>query len=349
MRRPIIILWLVSLAITSLSQQPDVTIKGIYGNPGALLKEGYSFRELGVNAIFVRSVSLDESLVRTAREQHVQVFVEFPTLNGKGYVEHHPEAWPVDETGAKSPAADWFMGVCPTDPGFKAHRVAQLRDILNTYTVDGIWLDYLHWHAQFETPDPILPETCFCRRCVQTFGSDAGIDIPEGDTPAQAQWILTNQDDAWRQWRRDVLTEWVSDLDSEVSSMQPHAMLGIFHCAWYPDDFEGALGRIMGIDLKALSQIADAFSPMLFHRMMDRPVSWVSDYPAWLRTHIGKETRIWPIVQAHNKPGTVTAEEFANVLSNGGAHPSSGVMMFSEQSLLADPAKIEVMKEFYRE
>lgn len=348
MHRPGIILLFVSMAITGLSQQPDAPIKGIYGNPGAILKEGHSFRELGVNAIFVRSVSLDESLVQTSREQDVRVFVEFPTLNGKGYIEDHPEAWPVDETGAKSPAADWFMGVCPTDSGFKAHRVVQLRNILNTYAVDGIWLDYLHWHAQFETPDPILPETCFCRRCVQTFGTETEIDVPEDDTPTQAQWILANHDAVWREWRRNVLTGWVSDLNSEVRSMQPQAMLGIFHCAWYPDDFDGALGRIMGIDLQALSQIADVFSPMLFHSMMDRPVSWVSDYTAWLRTHIGKGPRIWPIVQAHNKPATVTADEFAEVLSRGIAHPSSGVMMFSEQALLADPAKIEVMKEIYR-
>lgn len=336
------------MAFTGLSQQPEEPVKGIYGNPAAILKAGYSFRELGVNAIFVRSVSLDESLVRTAREQDVGVFVEFPTLNGEGYVENHPEAWPVDETGERSLAADWFMGVCPTDPGFKAYRVAQLRGILSTYTVDGIWLDYLHWHAQFETPDPILPETCFCHRCVQVFGNEAGIDIPDGNTRIRAQWILKNHDRAWRQWRRDVVTGWVRDLGSEVRSMQPKAMLGIFHCAWYPDDFDGALGRIMGIDLKALSRIADAFSPMLFHHMMDRPERWVSDYPKWLRTHIGNDTRIWPIVQAHNKPGTISADEFANVLANGIASPSSGVMMFSEQSLLADPAKLGVMKELYR-
>lgn len=328
---------------------PPSFIKGVYGNPGALLTEGHSFRSLGVNAVFVRSISLDESLMRSAKQQGVRVYVEFPTLNGKGYVEEHPEAWPVNERGQKSPAADWFMGVCPTDPDFRSYRMTQLRSILSSFDVDGIWLDYLHWHAQFETPEPILPETCFCDRCIKQFANAQDLTVPEGETAYRAHWIRSNQDSSWREWRCGIVTNWVRDIGNEADALRPGVLLGLFYCAWYPDDFDGALTRIMGIDLKALAEIADVFSPMLFHSMMGRSVTWVKEYPAWLRSYVGPAPLIWPIVQAHNKPGMVSANEFRQVMINGSAPPSSGIMMFSEQSLLADDEKLLVLKLLYND
>ena len=107
------------------------------------------------------------------------VFAEFATLNGKNYVEEHPEAWAINEKGEKVQAATWFMGVCPTEPGFRQYRFDQLRNLLLKYDLDGVWMDYVHWHAQFEDPEPILPETCFCDHCLDQFSVYSGIEIPD--------------------------------------------------------------------------------------------------------------------------------------------------------------------------
>ena len=118
-------------------------IKGVYGNPGTLLEHGYAFDSLGMNAVFVRRVSLTQQLYTTAREQGCKVFVEFPTLLGKEYLQQHPEAWPINEKGEQSPPADWHMGICPTDSAFRAYRADQLRQLLGQFDVDGIFLDYV--------------------------------------------------------------------------------------------------------------------------------------------------------------------------------------------------------------
>lgn len=327
-------------------------IKGVYGNPGALLEAGYDFDALGLNAIFVRSISLDDEVFATARAQNARVFVEFPTLLGRNYVEDHPEAWPIDETGEKSPPADWFMGVCPTDPGFIEHRRDQLHEILQTYNVDGIFLDYVHWHAQFETTDPILPETCFCDRCITTFSDYTGIDIPDGDTSGQAGWILDNADPEWRDWRNYVLNSWVTDMKSIVRDMRPDALVGIFYCSWFPDEHDSALYRTLGIDVEAFAEKADVLAPMLFHKMKDRPTEWVSEYTTWLGSIIDatdNDPLVWPIVQAHDNPEEVTPGEFRQVMLEGSKPPTSGIMMFSDQALLDNPDKIEVMKKLYFE
>ena len=57
---------------------------------------------------------------------------------------------------------------------------------------------------------------------------------------------------------------------------------------------------------------------------------------------------IWPIVQAHNKPGTISPEEFRDVMRNGSLPPSSGIMMFTLHTLLDEKAKLDVMRDLYR-
>jgi hypothetical protein len=349
-------LYLVILAVFSCQSSPsqeasEEFIKGVYGNPGTLLKAGYSFDSLGMNAVFVRSGSLNREFYETSKKQGVKVFVEFATLNGKEYLKEHPDAWPIDEKGEKSPPADWFMGICPTHPGFKESRAEELREILSTYEVDGVFLDYVHWHAQFETPEPILPETCFCDRCTQAFEASIDTVIPGATIPERATWILEHVDPQWRKWRVGVLNGWVEDMGKILKSQQPSAKLGVFHCAWYPSDYDSALFKTMGLDLVALAERADVLAPMLFHHMKGRPTTWVGEYLAWLGQTIEVEKTgrplIWPIVQSHNNPGIVSSEEFREVMIQGSKFPASGIMMFSDQSLLEDREKIKVMKELY--
>jgi hypothetical protein len=346
--------WCLLLMLSNLAAQHIGALpftKGVYGDAGAMLKRGVSFKTLGINAIFVRSSSLDKILYDAARNEDVRVYVEFPTLNGKEYLEEHPEAWPINEKGERAPVADWFMGICLTDSGFRQHREDQLRTLLREFKVDGVWLDYLHWHAQFETPDPILPETCFCDRCIKRFQDEMDVAVPSGETEQQAQWILSQSDSTWRHWRSRTLNDWVVGLKKILKDVYPTAMLGIYYCPWYPDDYNRAHYRILGLDMKALSKIADVLSPMLYHHMMERSPAWVGEYVKWLEESgisDGKKPLIWPIVQAHNKPGIITTEEFREVMWNGSRAPSSGIMMFTLHTLISEPAKLEVMKDLYR-
>ena len=305
--------------------------------------------DLGVNAIFLHHNSITEALMQRAKKEGAKVFAEFATLNGKSYVELHPEAWAINQHGEKVKAATWFMGVCPTEPGFKKHRENELRTLLRKHDIDGVWMDYLHWHAQFEDPAPILPETCFCNNCLNRFQSEASIQLPAGNITEKATWILNNHDNTWRNWRCSVISGWVRDFKKIVKEEKPNALLGIYHCPWNDTDFNGARRKILGLDYDSLQLHTDVFSPMVYHQRMDRSPEWVKENIEWFSKKINTSSKIWPIVQASNEPGVITSEDFEKVLRYGTSGNATGVMMFTTDAVADDDQKLEVMKRVYLE
>ncbi len=330
----------------------QIEIRAIYGSPEPFWKKDLKLSELGVNAVFMHHGAINANIMSRAKSDELKVFAEFATLNGKNYVEKHPEAWAVDHDGNKIKPATWFMGVCPTEPGFRQHRINELKDLLQKFDLDGIWMDYLHWHAQFEDPEPILPETCFCEHCLAKFQSTSGITVPDGSISKKAEWILTKHDKAWRNWRCSVIAGWVRDFKKVVSQEKPGALLGIYHCPWDDDDFEGARRRILGLDYDSLKTIADVFSPMVYHGRMGKSPEWVKENIEWFCKRLdiepGTFPKVWPIVQAYNDPNVISPDEFERVLEAGTAAQATGVMMFTSNSVAEDDQKIATMKKVYR-
>ncbi|HMG92343.1 MAG TPA: hypothetical protein VK589_19935 [Chryseolinea sp.] len=331
----------------------QIEIRGIYGSPEPFWKKNLRLDQLGVNAIFIHSGSINELMMKRAKSEGLKVFAEFATLNGKNYVDAHPEAWAIDKNGKRVEAATWFMGVCPTEPGFRQHRLNELQALLRKFPLDGVWMDYLHWHAQFEDPEPILPETCFCESCLSSFQSATRIKVPEGTTTERAEWIFKNIDGAWRSWRCSIIAGWVRDFKRTLRQERPDALLGVYHCPWDDDDFNGARRRTLGLDYDSLRGIVDVFSPMVYHGRMEKSPEWVKENIEWfckrLNIEAGTNPKVWPIVQAYNDPKTISPAEFESVLRFGAGAQATGVMMFTSNSVAEDEGKIAVMKKVYTE
>jgi hypothetical protein len=341
---------LFSFSIPGQNQEKNIEIRGIYGDPKPLWEKGYNLSNLGINAIFVHSGSINQEIIKRARAEGAMVFAEFATLNGKNYVEEHPEAWAINDMGNNVEAASWFMGVCPTEPGFRQYRFGQLRKLLLNFDLDGVWMDYVHWHAQFEEAEPILPETCFCDNCLENFSKDFKIKIPEGGTSEKAQWILKNQEKPWRDWRCKVIYDWSAEIKNILREIRPEALLGLYHCPWDDEEFDGARRRILGLDYDLLKETIDVFSPMVYHGRMEREPEWVKENIAWFSQRLDVKNdipKIWPIVQAYNDPHVITKEEFETVMKGGLSAKSSGIMMFTTNAVAEDEGKIETMKSLY--
>jgi hypothetical protein len=343
-----------------------IQIRGAYSSPKPLWDKGARLDECGINAVFVHSGSIDEALIRRARSEGAKVFAEFATLNGDGWltrregdqeqiIEEHADAWPIDETGQRSPRQTWFLGACPTNEAFISSKLESLRGLITSQRLDGIWLDYLHWHAQFEDPNPRLPETCFNESCVRTFQEQTQITVKGAKPEEWARDIFKNHKRAWRTWRCTVLSDFARRCREIIWQHASHLLLGNFQCAWRDDEHGGARREILGLDLESLSRIFDVISPMLYHARSGHSVRWVEHNVKWLCAGLGlkgaptEKLRVWPIVQAWSDPNgrQVSAEEFEKALRGGLAAGSTGVMMFTLGAVAEDEGKLAALKKVY--
>jgi hypothetical protein len=360
--------WL-AVRSSSLSQTTKkIQIRGAYGSPKTFWEQCKRLNEYGINALFVHSGSIDEALVRRAREEGAKVFAEFATFNGDGWltrreggqehrIEEHADAWPIDASGQPSPRQTWFLGVCPTNKAFVDAKLAALKQLVTTHRLDGVWLDYLHWHAQFEDPKPLLPETCFNESCVSQFQERAQLSVKGSKPEEWARDILRRYEISWRSWRTAVLTDFARRCREVIWQHAPQMMLGNYQCAWRDDEYGGSRHRILGLDVQRLAEVFDVLSPMAYHARSGHSVRWVEENVKWLSKTLKlkgappERPKIWPIVQAWSDPegSKVNPEEFEKALRYATAGGATGVMMFTLGAVAEDEAKLEVLKKVYGE
>ncbi|MDZ4857969.1 MAG: hypothetical protein SGI88_03225 [Candidatus Hydrogenedentes bacterium] len=345
----------VALQVMGDAGIPDI-VHGGYSHPKGFWDTGAKLNEYGLNAVFIHSGGIDEATIHRARAEGCKVFAEFATLNGKvgEYVDKHPDAHPIDDTGNPARAATWFMGVCPTHAGFRQFRMDELRALVKTHDIDGVWMDYLHWHAQFEDPYPVFIKTCFNDSCIAAFEASANVKVLGDTTEAKAQWIFHNAAKQWEDWRVSIIVDWAREIRAIVKEARPNALIGNFQCSWRAEDLGGVLRRCLGLDFDALAAHVDAFSPMIYHGRMGRSPESVKEYVEYfgnrytVKTAPGEYPRLWPIVQAHDEP-RIEPEELEQVLRYGLSGKSSGVLMFTLPSVALDEGKMAAMKRVYTE
>jgi len=360
--------WLLQCDVAYTKTTKKIQIRGAYGSPKAFWEKGKRLNDYGINAVFVHSGSIDEALVRRAREEGAKVFAEFATFNGNGWLtrrdgeqEHpiseHSDAWPIDASGQPSPRQTWFLGVCPTNEPFIQAKLAALKQLVTTQRLNGVWLDYMHWHAQFEDPKPLLPETCFNESCVSQFQERAQISVKGSKPEEWARDILRKHETSWRSWRTAVLTDFARRCREVIWQHAPHLMLGNYQCAWRDNEYGGARRRILGLDVERLAEVFDVLSPMAYHARSGHSVRWVEENVKWLSKTLNlrgapnEKPRIWPIVQAWSDPkgNKVSPEDFEKALQYGTAGGATGVMMFTLGAVAEDEAKLAVLKKVYGE
>jgi hypothetical protein len=329
-------------------------VRGVYGDPRTLWKTGASLDEYDINGVFVRYTAIDEPLIRRARAEGAKVYAEFPTLNGKEWIKKHPDAHPIDDEGNPARAATWFMGVCPTNKPFRQARMTALRELLTKHDVAGVWMDYLHWHAQFEDPYPQLIKTCFNDSCLAAFEAHSGLTVEGATVAEKSKWIFRNAAKQWEDWRVSVLIDWAREIRQITKSIRPDALIGNFQAAWKDEDLGGVRRRALGLDYAALAEHVDVFSPMIYHGRSGKPPEYVKEYVEYfsrrmpIQTEPGRYPRLWPIIQAHDEP-RITPAEFETVLRYGMSGKSTGVMMFTVASVTADEGKLAALQRVYAE
>ena len=325
------------------------TMKALYGfgkiGPFSELGPGGAvdlLRSWGVDAVF--GGYDDHEFVDAAHTAGLRVFAEFGCFVREDWWGRYPESRPVTSEGEALPIQDGYAGVAPSIPAVRQELLERLVRLIVEHPIDGIWLDFVRWPSRWESPTPRLYQTSFDPITLAQFQADTGLVIPSNAyLPEAASWILSENADTWAAWKCRQITEWVrqaSAIVQEESSRR--CLLGLFGVPWRSKDLDGAIRRVMGQDFEALGSYVDVFSPMVYHRMCGKPVSWIASLTEHVHTLSGKA--VWPIIQTMSLPDQLTNKEFGDAIDMALDAPgSSGAILFNLQGI-SEENKSDVVK-----
>ena len=336
------------------AQGTDKPMKAIYGftpkhqafagkQPEAIAQ---ILADWGVTAVF--GGYEDPALVAALHEQGIKVFAEVALFVGKRYWERYPHSRPITSTGEPMTAEGWYYGVNPTIPEIRKHNLERIRTLIERYEVDGVWLDFCRWPCRWERITPKLIKTSFDPFTLTAFQRDEGISIPSAlqTISEKADWLLEHHQETWTAWKCGQITAFVAQVRTIIDRAPRKPLLGLFSIPWGPTDFDGAIRHIIGQDYQALAASVDCFSPMVYHKLCGRDVTWIAEIAAW----VGKETgkHVWPIIQAMDDPETLSPQELRQAVRTALTAPGSdGIIIFNLKAL--NPDKVRVVQEVFNQ
>jgi len=273
----------------------------VYGSPEPLWRAGRSLRWLGANSLVIsREMAKPEVVERCAREG-LKVYLDFACFAGKGVAQKHPDLWPIGADGSRMEPEEWYLGLCPSKRWWREHLVGEIVGAARNLPISGIWLDFIRFPTRWESPKPNLKQACFCENCLRLFSERAGVEVPRGEPARAAKIILSRHLKEWAEFKVWVIASFVEQVRKALDGVRGGLALGCFTIPWRLEEFGGAMRKVLGQDLREMAKFADALSPMVYHRMVGRPVEWVGEYAAYVKENV-RGRMVVPVVQAVDHP-----------------------------------------------
>lgn len=312
-------------------------VKGVYGVPSIRSVEPSSYvgelEKAGVNAVFVPP---EDETIKWFKERGFQVYVSVNAFGGKGAWKTYPDSRPVTADGSflgSRPGYRGHGGVCPTHPGWRNERLKHIERIAKESGAGGIWLDFIRYPGLWEVPEPEIPDTCYCPRCLDKFQRDKKVEMP-GRLSAKdaALWIKGNCLYQWMEWKKEQIASFVFEARDvmEKNRGKKPLKLGLFLVPWTKGERGDAISYLLAQDPFQLSALADVISPMVYHKMCGRSAEWVG-YMCRYYSETAK-CLLWPIVQSVD----CVPEEFGNAVRFAGQGGADGVLGYPFSAMNAE-------------
>ncbi len=312
----------------------NTTITGMYGIPtGGSDRNGDLASQLAENNVSAVFVPPDMNTINFFKEQGFEVFLTLNVFGGRQPWKEFPDSVPIVADGTK--LSGKYGGICPTHFEWRESRLQLLDKWLKDFSekdgVSGIWLDFIRYPGSWEHADAVIPDTCYCDRCLTLFQVEKGVDLPDGlDTAQVVRWIHQYAESKWSQWKKEQITSFVRDARTIIDSNRKgnnKVRLGVFLVPWMQGEKEGAVTFLLGQDAELFAGYVDVFSPMVYHRMVKKTPDWIADVTEYFAEMTGKT--VAPIIQAEDlKPDEFKMAVEAVTRGDGG-----GILVYTYRKM----------------
>lgn len=347
-------LLIFSLVIHSCSSEEQHTIIGvkIYENSGPHSSLFEQWNNLGINTGFCsQELIADPEFMKEAKEHQISTFLIFPVFFNAEALAEKPDLAAIKRNGNVA-AEEWVEFVCPSREDYRHQMVEKAHRIVREHQPDGISIDFIrhfvYWEKVYPDRDPAsLPVSCFDSLCLNQFQHECNISIPDELSliPEKAKWILNEHGEAWTTWRCQLITSMAEAIALAAREEKPDILVNIHLVPWAKEDFNGAIQKVAGQNIRALSQFSDYLSPMTYAHMVKQEPSWVHHIVEDIYMQTGGT--ILPSIQVGKAylETDYDLEEFRETMEAAMDLPSSGVVLWSWEHLIAEPAKVDLFKD----
>jgi len=342
------------LLLQGCSPEADQMLIGakIYEHSGSYTLLFEQWNQMGINTGFCsQDLISDPEFMKEAREHKISTFVIFPVFYNPEVLAEEPGLAAINMNG-KAAAEEWVEFVCPSRENYRQQVVAHARKLVRDHQPDGISIDFIrhfvYWEKVYPDRDPAsLPVSCFDSVCLYHFQAETGLRIPEelNKTPDRADWILNNHGIAWTTWRCQLITSMAEAIAEAAREEKPGILVNVHLVPWAKEDFNGSIKGVAGQDFKALSFVTDYLSPMTYAHMVKQPPSWVHHIVEDVFMQTGGT--VLPSIQVGKAylETEFDLEEFRETMIAALQPPSSGVIIWSWERLIAEAEKAELFKD----
>jgi len=219
----------------------------------------------------------------------------------------------------------------PIPSGAADHTVEVVADIAARYAIDGVHLDY----ARYPTD-----EFDFSREALLAFDSwlidhagNAGTDRPPARLASQLLADVEQAPDAWREFRRERLTQLVGRIHRAVRARRPEAVVSV---AVVPDAREAAARRLQDWSGWLDREVVDVVCPMAYG--VDVP-TFTTQLSGASQVAAGRP--MWAGIGAYRIPASQAAEHIRIARQLG----ASGIALFSYDALGGTAGPAEYLSE----
>ena len=282
-----------------------------------------------INAVFVGGRESD-AVLDALRAAKIRIYREMSLFVGKEAYSQHREWRPITADGKEQQPDGWFYGLCPNKEVRRKEKLKEFEKLIRDPRLDGVWLDFIRYPIRWEKKKLNLQDNCFCDDCIRLFREAVAgeFEFPQDLGRAEfANWILEKHLASWIEFKASRICAWVHEARLLRNRLRPEGTIGIFTVPWSPDEFNGAILRIVGQDYAKLADDVDVFSPMVYHLLCHRDASWPAKFTAETKIRTGRP--VWPIVQAMDEPSKLPPEELERVIVGSARASGTGVIIFT--------------------
>jgi hypothetical protein len=356
----ILFLALVLMACSVKRSEPDLSknrIIGvkIYDYTGNLSELFAEWESLGINTVF-SSASLDSNpeFRQLARQHKIRTFIILPIFFNLEALHSDPDLYALTNRGTPA-VEEWVEFVCPSREDYRKQKIDYIMNLVHDLDPDGLSLDFIRhfvfWEKVYPDRKPEdIPNTCFNIHCLQKFQSERNIQIPADlrKTSEIYAWIQDNCLAEWTNWKCELITSMIRDIATEARKIKPEIQINVHAVPWRQNDFDGSIKTVVGQDFSKIGDIVDLISPMTYAHMVRQKPEWVSSVTKDIAGQV--KCAVVPSIQVNKAylEEPVSLEEFEESLHEALKEPSRGVIFWSWDQLVENPAKKEIVRELLR-